>query len=296
MTITPDLALDELNAEDSAMLILPGADTWLSGGNAAFAKKARQFLDAGVPVAADLRGDGRARRRGLLDDRLHTSNAPRIHGGLRVQGRRPLPRRPGGHRPRAHHRLGHETGGVRPRGVRGPRPVHTRSAGLLVQALRPGRPERVLRADGRGRMSDRQELLLGHGPDRVPAERPVPRRRRRTGQAGRPDRGPLAGARRGPKKPLPWRASRARWASRARACSASPTSWPRTGWWSTGPIPRTGGPSWSRPPNAAWRPCGGSAPPTPRSPIGCARHWAMTGPPTCTGCSGSFRGLGGLGI
>ena len=29
--------------------------------------------------------------------------------------------------------------------------------------------------------------------------------------------------------PLRWRASRARWASPARACSASPTSWSRTG-------------------------------------------------------------------
>jgi putative intracellular protease/amidase len=76
MTITPDLTLAELDAEDSAMLILPGADTWLAGGNADFAKRARQFLDAGVPVAAICGATGGLAAEGLLDDRRHTSNAP----------------------------------------------------------------------------------------------------------------------------------------------------------------------------------------------------------------------------
>src|SRR5687768_9648231 len=52
MTIVPDMTVDELRPEDSAMLILAGADTWLTGANAEFAEKAREFLDAGVPVAA----------------------------------------------------------------------------------------------------------------------------------------------------------------------------------------------------------------------------------------------------
>jgi putative intracellular protease/amidase len=76
MSITPDIALDELGAEESAMLILPGADTWLSGGNGAFAKKARQFLDAEVPVAAICGATAGLAAEGLLDDRRHTSNAP----------------------------------------------------------------------------------------------------------------------------------------------------------------------------------------------------------------------------
>jgi putative intracellular protease/amidase len=75
LTVVPDLALDELTAEDSAMLILPGADTWLTGGNADFAKRARQFLDAGVPVAAICGATGGLAAEGLLDDRKHTSNA-----------------------------------------------------------------------------------------------------------------------------------------------------------------------------------------------------------------------------
>ena len=73
--ITPDVVLEELRPDDSAMLILPGADTWLTGGNVAFARKARQFLEAGVPVAAICGATGGLAAEGLLDDRPHTSNA-----------------------------------------------------------------------------------------------------------------------------------------------------------------------------------------------------------------------------
>lgn len=75
MRVTPDISLDELEPDGSAMLILPGADIWLSGGNASFAKKAREFLDAHVPVAAICGATGGLAAEGLLDDRRHTSNA-----------------------------------------------------------------------------------------------------------------------------------------------------------------------------------------------------------------------------
>jgi putative intracellular protease/amidase len=75
LRIMPDIVLDELDPQDSAMLILPGADTWLSGGNVPFARKARQFLEAGVPVAAICGATGGLAAEGLLDDRRHTSNA-----------------------------------------------------------------------------------------------------------------------------------------------------------------------------------------------------------------------------
>jgi putative intracellular protease/amidase len=78
MTVTPDLTIDQLNPDDSAMLILPGADTWTTGGNAVFAKKAREFLDAGVPVAAICGATAGLATEGLLDDRKHTSNAPQF--------------------------------------------------------------------------------------------------------------------------------------------------------------------------------------------------------------------------
>jgi putative intracellular protease/amidase len=58
------------------MLILAGADTWLDdGGNAAFAGKAREFLEAGVPVAAICGATAGLAAEGLLDARRHTSNA-----------------------------------------------------------------------------------------------------------------------------------------------------------------------------------------------------------------------------
>jgi putative intracellular protease/amidase len=76
MRIVPDIALDDLDPADSAMLILPGADAWLTGGNGPFAEKARQFLDAGVPVAAICGATGGLAAEGLLDERHHTSNAP----------------------------------------------------------------------------------------------------------------------------------------------------------------------------------------------------------------------------
>ncbi|MFH8991698.1 DJ-1/PfpI family protein [Streptomyces sp. NPDC017940] len=72
--IQPDLTLDELRPEDSALLILPGGDLWDTGDSLApFARTARAFLDAGVPVAAICGATAGLAREGLLDDRTHTS-------------------------------------------------------------------------------------------------------------------------------------------------------------------------------------------------------------------------------
>ncbi|MEV4169324.1 type 1 glutamine amidotransferase family protein [Nonomuraea sp. NPDC049709] len=74
LRITPDLALEELSPADSALLILPGADLWDAGAELApFARKAGEFLDAGVPVAAICGATAGLAREGLLDDRDHTS-------------------------------------------------------------------------------------------------------------------------------------------------------------------------------------------------------------------------------
>ncbi|ACZ85138.1 DJ-1/PfpI family protein [Streptosporangium roseum] len=75
MRILPDLTLAGLDPAGSAMLILPGASTW-EGGNQAFGRKAREFLDAGVPVAAICGATAGLAREGLLDDRDHTGSAP----------------------------------------------------------------------------------------------------------------------------------------------------------------------------------------------------------------------------
>ncbi|MFB6783718.1 DJ-1/PfpI family protein [Streptomyces sp. NPDC056352] len=74
LRIQPDLALADVRPENSALLILTGADLWDSGDELApFARTARTFLDVGVPVAAICGATAGLAREGLLDDRAHTS-------------------------------------------------------------------------------------------------------------------------------------------------------------------------------------------------------------------------------
>ncbi|WP_371670099.1 DJ-1/PfpI family protein [Streptomyces sp. NBC_00289] len=74
LSVRPDLALDDVRPEDASLLILPGADLWdTSDDLAPFARTARAFLDAGVPVAAICGATAGLAREGLLDDRDHTS-------------------------------------------------------------------------------------------------------------------------------------------------------------------------------------------------------------------------------
>lgn len=74
MRVVPDMALAELSPADSVMLILPGADGWETGALNAFASKAREFVEADVPVAAICGSTWGLAVAGLLDDRPHTSN------------------------------------------------------------------------------------------------------------------------------------------------------------------------------------------------------------------------------
>jgi putative intracellular protease/amidase len=75
MCIAPAMTLNDLRAQDSELLILPGAMTWDTGGNRRFAGAARSFLDAGVPVAAICGATYGLADEGLLDGREHTSSA-----------------------------------------------------------------------------------------------------------------------------------------------------------------------------------------------------------------------------
>jgi putative intracellular protease/amidase len=78
ITIVPDIVLDELRPEASAMLILPGAEIWSDARMDGALAKARAFVDAGVPVAAICGATFGLARVGLLDERRHTSNDPRF--------------------------------------------------------------------------------------------------------------------------------------------------------------------------------------------------------------------------
>lgn len=75
VAVLPDLTLDVLEPERSAMLILPGGQGWDQGEHLEAAHKAREFLDAGVPVAAICGATAGLARVGVLDERRHTSNA-----------------------------------------------------------------------------------------------------------------------------------------------------------------------------------------------------------------------------
>jgi putative intracellular protease/amidase len=74
--IQPDLTLDQVSPDDSAMLILPGGTSWDQGRETEAVEVARTFLDSGVPVAAICGATAGLARGGLLDHRKHTSNAP----------------------------------------------------------------------------------------------------------------------------------------------------------------------------------------------------------------------------
>jgi putative intracellular protease/amidase len=86
MRVVPDTTLEEVGAQDSAMLILAGSDIWSTDQFTPFANKAHEFLDAGVPVAAICRATGGLALAGLLDDREHTSNAAEFPQGVGYAG------------------------------------------------------------------------------------------------------------------------------------------------------------------------------------------------------------------
>jgi putative intracellular protease/amidase len=73
--IEPDVMIDAVLPEESAMLILPGGYAWENGGNSEALELAAQFMACGVPVAAICAATLALARAGLLDRLRHTSNA-----------------------------------------------------------------------------------------------------------------------------------------------------------------------------------------------------------------------------
>ncbi|HEY4022516.1 MAG TPA: DJ-1/PfpI family protein [Pseudonocardiaceae bacterium] len=86
LRVTPDVTLADLRPQDSAMLILPGSQISMTDAFSPFVAKAREFLDAGVPVAAVCGATGALAVAGLLDNRAHTSNAREFLVGLGYGG------------------------------------------------------------------------------------------------------------------------------------------------------------------------------------------------------------------
>lgn len=87
LTILPDLTVDELEPAKSAMLILPGADTWLEEPRAVILKKAKAYLAAGVPVAAICGAVLGLAQAGILNEMKHTGNSlAELHRAANYQG------------------------------------------------------------------------------------------------------------------------------------------------------------------------------------------------------------------
>jgi putative intracellular protease/amidase len=74
LRLETDGDLADVEIDDVALLVLPGADTWLDGHVRAL-ELASDLLAKGRPVAAICGATYGLARRGLLDDRPHTSNA-----------------------------------------------------------------------------------------------------------------------------------------------------------------------------------------------------------------------------
>jgi putative intracellular protease/amidase len=75
LRILPDISLDEVHPHQSAMLILPGGDSWESGGNTDAVELARAFFVEAVPIAAICGATLALACAGMLDDFHHTSNS-----------------------------------------------------------------------------------------------------------------------------------------------------------------------------------------------------------------------------
>ena len=80
LRIMPEVSVAEIDPDRVGALVLPGANTWADGNDAALAL-AEQVLAAGGLVAAICGATYGLARRGMLDEREHTSNAPEYLAG-----------------------------------------------------------------------------------------------------------------------------------------------------------------------------------------------------------------------
>jgi putative intracellular protease/amidase len=86
VTMLPDTLLDDLSPAESSMLILPGSPAWEEGRCEPAVAKAKEFLRAGVPVAAICGATFALAKGGVLDERRHTSGAPQYLASTGYRG------------------------------------------------------------------------------------------------------------------------------------------------------------------------------------------------------------------
>lgn len=86
LCILPDSSVQDLGAEQAALLILPGGTKWESGGNMEAVEVAKTILARGGAVAAICGATLGLARGGLLNERKHTSNAPEYLAASKYAG------------------------------------------------------------------------------------------------------------------------------------------------------------------------------------------------------------------
>lgn len=76
LTILPDVTLDQIRAEETAVFILPGGHMWEQQDNEPLQALLRDFHAQDVPLAAICGATLAIARAGLTQELLHTSNIP----------------------------------------------------------------------------------------------------------------------------------------------------------------------------------------------------------------------------
>ncbi|KAF1072184.1 MAG: putative protease YdeA [Pseudomonas citronellolis] len=82
LTILPDCRIEHIDQQTIAGLILPGADSWAAAEHQPVLEQAEQCLERGQLLAAICGATLALADRGLLEQRLHTSNSLQYLAGL----------------------------------------------------------------------------------------------------------------------------------------------------------------------------------------------------------------------
>ena len=74
LQIIPEKTIDEIDFQDNDILILPGGDKWLEKENEVILKRAKEYIERDLKVAAICGATIGLAKCGALDHKIHTSN------------------------------------------------------------------------------------------------------------------------------------------------------------------------------------------------------------------------------
>ena len=74
LTVTPDITVDEIEANENSLILLPGSDSWSEDKHLKIIEKAEDLITCGGTVCAICGATVALADAGILDNRPHTSN------------------------------------------------------------------------------------------------------------------------------------------------------------------------------------------------------------------------------